>query len=257
MNTSEAKERLFLYRGPIDDADPQFEEALAHAHRDPELAEWMREQSRSYGTIRSKLREIEAPGDLAEKIIRERPIPFRRGWTQIIRKRPTSFGRGWTQMLQLAAAILILAGITAVWLNLSQRGRHPLVQGQEIVVKGEVLDMTCYIAYNMSGPEHAACARDCIRSGLPVGIKAEDGKVYLVVGINWRRGEPLNSQLAEYAAKTVTVKGKVGTRDGFAMLTDATVVSFGVETAFPEPVADDHNIAPVALFVAGKRAAKR
>jgi hypothetical protein len=203
MNTSEAKERLFLYRGPIDDADPQFEEALAHARRDPELAEWMREQNRSYGTIRSRLREIEPPRDLAEKIIRNRPIPLRRGWTQI---------------LQLAAAIVILAGITAVWLNLSQRGRHPLVQGQEIVVKGEVLDMTCYIAYNMSGPEHAACARDCIRKGLPVGIKGKDGKVYLLVGPNWRRGEPLNSQLAEYAAKTVTVKGKVGTRDGFAQL---------------------------------------
>ena len=78
MNTTEAKETLLLYRGPIDDADPQFEAALAHARHDPELAEWLREQSRSYGTIRSKLREIEPPGDLAEKIIRERPIPFRR-----------------------------------------------------------------------------------------------------------------------------------------------------------------------------------
>src|SRR5205823_7988283 len=186
--------------------------------------------------------EIEPPSGLAEKIIRQRPIPFRRGWTQI---------------LKLAAAIIISASITAVSLKLWQRESHRLVQGKEIVVKGEVLDMTCYIAYNMSGPEHAACAKDCIRSGLPVGIKAEDGKVYLLVGTNWRRGEPLNNQLAEYAAKTVTVKGKVGTRDGFAMLTDATVVSFGVETAFPEPVADDHDIARVALFVAGKRAAKR
>jgi hypothetical protein len=42
------------------------------------------------------------------------------------------------------------------------------------------------------------------------------------------------------------------------MLTDATVVSFGVEAAFPEPVADNHDIVgPFALFVAGKRAAKR
>jgi hypothetical protein len=254
MNTSEAKETLLLYRGPIDDADPQFEEALAHARHDPDLAEWMREQSSSYDTIRSKLREIEPPSDLAEKIIRERPISFRRGWTQI---RDFFTTGAHPELLQVAAAIVILAGITAVWLNLSQRGRHSPVQGQEIVVKGEVLDMTCYIAYNMSGPEHAECAKDCIKQGLPVGIKATDGKVYLLVGTNWRRRESLNSELAEYAAKIVTVKGKVGTRDGFAMLTDATVVSFGVETAFPEPVADDHDIAPVALFVAGKRAAKR
>ncbi len=203
MNTSEAKERLLLYRGSIDDADPQFEEALAHACRDPELAEWVREQRKSYDTIRSKLREIEPPSDLAEKIIRKRPIPFRRGWTQI---------------LKLAAAIIISASITAVSLKLWQRESHRLVQGKEIVVKGEVLDMTCYIAYNMSGPEHAGCARDCIKRGLPVGIKATDGKVYLLVGTNWRRRESLNSQLAEYAAKTVTIRGKETMRDGFAQL---------------------------------------
>ncbi len=203
MNTSEAKERLVLYRGSIDDADPQFEEALAHARRDPELAEWVREQRKSYDTIRSKLREIELPSDLAEKIIRKRPIRFRRGWTQI---------------LKLAAAIIISASITAVSLKLWQRESHRLVQGKEIVVKGEVLDMTCYIAYNMSGPEHAGCARDCIKRGLPVGIKATDGKVYLLVGTNWRRRESLNSQLAEYAAKTVTIRGKETMRDGFAQL---------------------------------------
>jgi len=199
MNTTEAKETLLLYRGPIDGADPQFEEALAHAQRDPELAEWIREQSRSYDTIRSKLREIEPPSDLAEKIIRRRPIPFRRGWTQ---------------MLQLAAAIVVLAGITAVWLNLSQRGRHPLVQGQEIVVKGEVLDMTCYIAHNLSGPQHAECAKECIRKGLPVGIKGENGKTYLLVG----KTQPVNAELADYAAKTVTIRGKETMRDGFAQL---------------------------------------
>jgi hypothetical protein len=199
MNRSEAKEKLFLYRGAIDDADPQFEEALAYARRDPELAEWMREQSRSYGTIRSKLREIGPPDDLAEKIIRKRPIPFRRGWTQ---------------SLQLAAALVVLAGITAVWLNLSQRERHPLVQGQGIVVKGEVLDMTCYIAHNLSGPQHAECAKNCIKKGLPVGIKGEDGKTYLLVG----KTQPVNAELADYAAKTVTIRGKATMRDAFAQL---------------------------------------
>ena len=211
MNTSEAKETLLLYRGPIDDADPQFEEALAHARRDPELAEWMRKQSSSYDTIRSKLREIEPPSDLAEKIIRKRPIPFRRGWTQI---RDIFTMVAPPELLQVAAAIVILAGITAVWLNLSQRGRRPLVQGQEIVVKGEVLDMTCYIAHNLSGPQHAECAKTCIRKGLPVGIKGEDGKIYLLVG----EKRSLNAELADYAAKTVTIRGKETMRDGFALL---------------------------------------
>ena len=199
MNTSEAKEKLLFYRGRIDDADPRFQEALAQARRDPELAEWLREQASCYHVIRSKLREVEPPGDLAEKIVRNRPIPFHRDWTQ---------------MLKLAAAIILSAGITAVAMTLWQRDGHRLMQGREIVVKGEVLDLTCYVAYNWSGPKHASCAMDCIKSGLPVGIKAEDGKVYLLTG----KEAHVNDELADYAAKIVTIKGKETAREGFAQI---------------------------------------
>jgi hypothetical protein len=199
MNTNKAKEILLLYRGQIDDADPRFREALAYADRDPELAEWLGEQMNCYGAIRSKLREFKAPEDLAENIIRSRPIPFRRDWTQV---------------LKLAAAIIISAAITAVSMILWQRDEHRLVPAREIVVKGEVLDLTCYVAYNWSGPKHASCAMDCIKSGLPVGIKTEDGKVYLLTG----KEAHVNDQLADYAAKIVTVRGKETARDGFAQI---------------------------------------
>ena len=200
MNTHEAKEILLLYRGPADDADPQFREALAHAQRDLELAEWLREQTRCYDAIRAKLRGVEPPIDLPQKIIRARPIPF---------------GRKWNEILKIAAAIIVSASITALGFKLWERKSHSIAQGQDVLVKGEVLDMTCYIAYNLSGPEHASCARDCIRSGLPVGIKAEDGKVYLLTG---KAGKPVNAELADYAAKVVTIRGKQSIRDGFAQL---------------------------------------
>jgi hypothetical protein len=200
MNTREAKEILLLYRGPVDDADPQFREALTHAQRDPELAKWLREQMRCYDVIRAKLRAVEPPIDLPQKIIRSRPILFRRNWNEI---------------LKLAAAIIISASITGLGFKLWERKAHSIAQGQDVIVKGEVLDMTCYIAYNLSGPEHASCARDCIRSGLPVGIKAEDGKVYLLTG---KAGKPVNAELADYAAKVVTIRGKESIRDGFAQL---------------------------------------
>jgi hypothetical protein len=77
-----------------------------------------------------------------------------------------------------------------------------------------VLDMTCYIAHNLSGPQHAECAKTCIRKGLPVGIKGEDGKTYLLVG----KTQPVNAELADYAAKTVTIRGRETMRDGFALL---------------------------------------
>ena len=200
MNTREAKEILLLYRGAIDDSDPQFHAALDYAKTDPKLGQWLGEQTKCYDTIRAKLRAIEPPLGLSEKIVRRRSIPFPRDWSRIG---------------HLAAAILISASVTALLMKWSER-RHSSVAGaQEIVVTGEVLDMTCYIAYNLSGPDHAECARICIRNGLPAGIKAQDGKVYLLTG---EAGHSINAEVADYAAKTVTIKGRQTVRDGFAQL---------------------------------------
>ena len=200
MNTREAKEILLLYRGPIDDSDPQFRAALDYAKTDPELGQWLREQTQRYGTIRAKLRGIEPPPGLSEKIVRRRAIQFPRDWSRIG---------------QLAAAILISASVTGLLMKWSQRPHSSVAGAQEIVVTGEVLDMTCYIANNLSGPEHAKCARVCIRNGEPAGIKAQDGKVYLLTG---EPGQSINAKLAEYAAQVVTIKGRQTVRDGFAQL---------------------------------------
>jgi hypothetical protein len=199
MTTTEARQRLLLYRGPIDGADPQFQEALAHARRDPELGQWLREQTECYDMIRAKLRGIEPPLGLSEKIVRRRPIPFPSDWSRIG---------------QLAAAILISASVTALLMKWPER-RHPVASAQEIVVTGEVLDMTCYIASNLSGPDHAECAKVCIKNGEPAGIKTQDGKVYLLTG---EPGQSINAKLAEYAAQVVTIKGRQSVRDGFAQL---------------------------------------
>ena len=200
MNTREAKEILLLYRGPIDDSDPQFHAALDCAKSDPELGQWLREQTNCYDAIRAKLRGIQLPLGLSEKIVRRRPIPFPRDWSRV---------------LQLAAAVLISVSVTALLMKWSERRHRSVAGAQEILVTGEVLDMTCYIAYHLSGPNHAECARVCIRNGLPVGIKAHDGKVYLLTG---EPGHSVNAELADYAAKIVTIKGKQTRRDGFAQL---------------------------------------
>jgi hypothetical protein len=200
MNTHDAKEILLLYRGPIDDSDPQFHAALDYAKTNPELAQWLREQTKCYDTIRAKLRAIEPPRGLSEKIVHRWPIPFPRDWSRIG---------------QLAAAILISASVTGLLMKWSEHRNHSVAGAQEIFVTGEVLDMTCYIAFNLSGPDHAECARICIRNGLPAGIKAQDGKVYLLTG---EPGHSINAEVADYAAKTVTIKGRQTVRDGFAQL---------------------------------------
>src|SRR5438132_13765919 len=132
MDSSEAKEILSLYREGIDDSDPQFAEALAQAEHDPELSDWLRQQGESYRAVRNKLRETEPPAHLRDKILRERPIPFPRA-------KPAA------RILQLAAAIAIFAAGAGFWSYL-HRPRAPILSGQEITVRGEVLDMVCYIS---------------------------------------------------------------------------------------------------------------
>ena len=53
-----------------------------------------------------------------------------------------------------------------------------------------------------------------------MGLKAEDGKLYLLVGEH----KPINASLADAAAKTVTVKGKLVSRDGINMIENAEIV---------------------------------
>jgi hypothetical protein len=94
------------------------------------------------------------------------------------------------------------------------------VSGAQITVTGEVLDMACYLDHGAHGDRHADCAKMCISSGLPVGIKSADGTVYLLIGDH----KPANDKLAEFAAKTITVKGKFVSRDGINLLENIEIV---------------------------------
>jgi len=91
---------------------------------------------------------------------------------------------------------------------------------ESVTVKGEVVDLACYLGHGATGEKHADCATTCIDSGLPVGLKTEDGKTYIVIGEH----KPINKELAKLAGKTVTLKGKVSERDGMRLLANAEIV---------------------------------
>ena len=84
----------------------------------------------------------------------------------------------------------------------------------------EVIDIACYVEHNGSGEKHIACAKMCMENGLPVGIKANDGKTYLLVGDH----KSLNKELVEFAGKTITMKGHAVSRDGINLIADAEIV---------------------------------
>src|SRR5438094_10011261 len=119
----------------------------------------------------------------------------------------------------------LIALISAALLSLPVLA-HEHEQGEkhaeaaEVTVTGEVIDMACYLDHGATGAKHADCAKTCIESGLPVGIKGKDGHTYLLIGEH----KPMNKELAQYAAKTITVKGKVVERDGIHMIENAEIV---------------------------------
>ena len=111
-------------------------------------------------------------------------------------------------------ACFVALGAFAAWSHAES------APSSQITVKGEVLDMACYLDHGAHGDGHAACAAKCINSGLPVGLKAADGTVYLLIGAH----KPLNDQLAAFAGKTISVQGKLASRDGINLLENASVV---------------------------------
>ena len=83
-------------------------------------------------------------------------------------------------------------------------------------IKGEVVDLMCYLDHGAKGEKHKGCAEKCIKSGGPVGLLSED-QLYLVIGDH----KPMNDELAPKAGETVTLKGKVVEKHGMKMIENA------------------------------------
>jgi hypothetical protein len=120
-------------------------------------------------------------------------------------------------VLAIAAAALFAASPLVA--HEGHDDKEDLAAGVIKKISGEVVDLACYVDHNATGEKHTDCAKRCIASGLPVGLKADDGKTYLLIGEH----KPLNDELAQYAAKKITVEGKVVSRDGIYLIENAVI----------------------------------
>ncbi len=88
--------------------------------------------------------------------------------------------------------------------------KDELASGETKKITGEVIDMACYIDYNATTTPPARntpiVAKKCITSNLLIG-----------------EHKPLNAELAQYAAKKITVEGKFTSRDGINMIENAVI----------------------------------
>jgi hypothetical protein len=123
------------------------------------------------------------------------------------------------KILSIAAAAIVAAYPAVAHEGDEDHGKQAGENSDEVTVKGEILDMACYVDHNATGEKHADCAEKCISSGLPVGIRGKDGKTYLLIGEH----KPLNDQLAQYGGKKITIKGNLRSRDGVNMIENAEI----------------------------------
>ncbi len=102
------------------------------------------------------------------------------------------------RMLATTAVLALCA------LPLAAQG-HAAMAGNEMTITGQVIDLNCNTTNGASGASHKACSQACAKAGVPLGILASDGVIY--VPVSSKPGDPQNSKLEKYAEGKVKVTG--------------------------------------------------
>ncbi|MEW6456688.1 MAG: hypothetical protein AB1410_08270 [Acidobacteriota bacterium] len=80
-------------------------------------------------------------------------------------------------------------------------------RSQEITVKGELIDVSCYFDHEAKGAPHKKCALACTQKGFPMGVLTEKGEVYLLFPDH--KNEDPYEKAKGMAAEFVEAKGKL------------------------------------------------
>ncbi len=111
---------------------------------------------------------------------------------------------------RLWAAFLVAASVLAA----------PAQAAQRVEITGEVIDSWCYLTEIMypEGTAHHQCALWCAAGGIPVGILADDGTVYIVLKLEDDATSVANPAVMEIQSHRVRVEGDLYPRDGINYL---------------------------------------
>ena len=89
-------------------------------------------------------------------------------------------------------------------------------KGSTVSVKGEVVDMWCYMESGEHGPSHKACATACAKGGNPIGIVDSKGDIYVTAGL--QDHQPARDLLVSKMSEQVTATGTLVAKGGVKML---------------------------------------
>ena len=118
---------------------------------------------------------------------------------------------------------LIPAALMAVLFGTAAQAAAP----ERVQVTGEVIDSWCYLTEIMypEGSAHHQCVIWCAAGGVPVGIKGDDGQVYMVLKFGDDSSSVANTGVMEIQSHHVKVDGDLYRRDGINYLLIGQVVT--------------------------------
>jgi len=125
----------------------------------------------------------------------------------------------------MSALFLVLAASVSTTLA-QEKKMEKAPAHKETTLKGEVVDLACYIHQGAGGEDHRDCAIACAKAGGALGILADDGTLYIsLLPDNHKEGP--NAKLIDHAAHQVEVKGYVREKGGVKgiMITSVTMAA--------------------------------
>lgn len=91
----------------------------------------------------------------------------------------------------------------------------PMVAGEAVSLKGEVVDMACFMSHDGKSEKHD-CAKACLMNGVPAGLLGADGSITLLLEDHGAK-KAFNT-LKELGGKQAEVKGKKVVKAGVTAL---------------------------------------
>jgi hypothetical protein len=116
--------------------------------------------------------------------------------------------------MKTAALVVVVACV------LGMSGSVRSADTADVTLKGEVVDLHCYLTRGASGAEHAGCGNACLARGVTPGFLADDGRVFVLLGA---RPFPVKDQITGLAGEKVILTGTPVDRGGVRALQLKTV----------------------------------
>lgn len=96
-----------------------------------------------------------------------------------------------------------------------------------VIIRGEVVDLSCYMTHLGRGEKHKRCALDCLSKGAAAGVLTRSGKVYLIVAGHSKRSRVAYGRLKKLAGERVKLTGHKFVRGGLTAVAIQAVSSEG------------------------------